>query len=87
VNLKQYDLRYILRPPEGATLTQIDAHIADFAEIGSLTVELLSRPWNSRDPGTVLGGVSTGPGVLGDTTMTISALDVVIDNTTTNTGF
>jgi hypothetical protein len=81
--LREYYLRYILHLPDGATLTQIDAYIADFADIGSLGVELMSRPWNSRDAGTLLGGVSTQPGVLGDTTLTIPDLTVVIDNKTT----
>jgi hypothetical protein len=83
IYLRQYYLRYFLHLPEGATLTQIDAHIADFAEIGSMGVELKSRPWNSRDAGTFLGGASTDPGVSGDTTLTIPNLTVTIDNQTT----
>jgi hypothetical protein len=59
-------------------LTQIDAHIADFAEIGSLGVELRSRPWNSRDAGDVFGSVVTDPGVSGDTTLTIPNVVLVI---------
>ena len=81
--LREYYLRYFLHLPDGATLTQIDAHVADFADIGSLGVELVSRPWNSRDAGMVLGGVSTESGVPGDTTLTIPNLSVSIDNQTT----
>jgi hypothetical protein len=80
--LREYYLRYFLHLPDGATLTQIDTYIADFAEIGSLGVELMSRPWNSRDAGTFLGAVSTEPGALGDTTLTIPNLSVSIDNQT-----
>jgi hypothetical protein len=82
IYLREYYLRYILHLPEGATLTQVDAHIADFAELGSLGVELVSRSWNSRDVGTVLGSVGTDPGVLGDITLTIPDLAVTIDNQT-----
>jgi hypothetical protein len=83
LNLREYYLRYFLHLPEGATLTQIDAHIADFAEIGSLGVELRSRPWNSRDPGNLLGVVNTAPGSAGDTTLTIPGLGVLVDNQAT----
>jgi hypothetical protein len=81
--LRQYYLRYFLHLPDGATLTQIDIFIADFAEVGSLGVEVLSRPWDSRDSGTVLRSMGTSPGVLGDTTLTIPDMAVDIDNQTT----
>jgi hypothetical protein len=83
IYLREYYLRYFLHLPNRATMTQIDAHIADYAQIGSMGVELKSRPWNSREAGTLLGSVSTDPGVLGDTTLTISDLSVTVDNHTT----
>ncbi len=46
-------------------------------------VELRSRPWNSRDPGTFWGSVTTDPGAAGDTTLTIPDPGVLIDNQTT----
>ena len=44
---------------------------------------LRSRPWNSRDPGTLLGGVNTAPGAAGDSTLTIPGLGVLVDNQAT----
>ncbi len=84
LNLREYYLRYVLHLPDGVTITQVAAHVADFAEIGSLTMELNSRPWNSREAGTVLGGSGTGGlGTAGDITITTSSLAVVVDNQTT----
>ncbi len=60
--LREYYLRYILHLPIGATITQVEALVADFAEIGSLTMELKSRPWNSRESMT---GFSRSRGQLG----------------------
>ena len=81
--LRESYLRYILHLPDGATLTQIDAHIADFADVGSMGIDLRSRPLNSRQAGTVLGSVSTPAGAPGDTTLTIPGLDVAVENRTT----
>jgi hypothetical protein len=82
--LREYYLRYVLHLPTGATITQVAAHVADFAGTGSLTLELNSRPWNSREAGTVLGGVGTGGlGAPGDVTITTPGLAVLVDNQTT----
>jgi hypothetical protein len=84
LNLREYYLRYVLHLPNGATVTQVAAHVADFAEIGSLTMEFRSRPWNSRDSGTGLGGVGTGGlGAPGDITISTPSLDVLVNNETT----
>ena len=83
LSLRESYLRYILHLPDGATLHQIDVHIADFAAVGSMGIELRSRPWNSRQAGTVLDSISTPSGAPGDLTLTISDLAVAVDNRTT----
>jgi hypothetical protein len=84
LNLREYYLRYVLHLPDGASITQVSAYVADYAEIGSLTMEFRSRPWNSWDSGIGLGGVGTGGlGVPGDITITTPSLDVAVDNQTT----
>ena len=81
LNLRESYLRYFLHLPDGATMTQIEAHVADFAEIGSIGIELMTRPWNSREAGTFQGSAGSDLGAPGDTTLTIIPNPpVVIDN-------
>ena len=86
VDFRKYSLRYFLHLPNRATLTQIEVHVADFAQISTLFVKLRFRPWDSRDAGTFLSSAATAPGIPGDTTLTIADLEVAIENHTNHIG-
>ena len=80
---RDYYLRYIIHLPDGATLSQVDVHVADFADSGVFYIDLKSRPWASSVPGSLLGQSTTEVGSTGDTTVSLPNLGVAINNQTT----
>jgi len=79
----EYYLRYPLDLPDGATITSIRFYLADFNNPGSLFLYLHSRPWNSRDGGT-LEAIKVSPAAdVGDYQIDMDPVDVTINNQTT----
>ncbi len=78
--LGDYKLIYPLHLPNGANVTKVSFHVADFNSSGSLWMNLYSKNWNSRDYGDMKSFTLTPVGNVGDTTVTISNLNWNIDN-------
>ena len=82
----QYYLRYPLHLPNGATITQVSAYVADFNSNsgGTLFLHMVSRPWNSSLAGTdFAGSIGTTSGAGGNQTITKTGISTVINNQTT----
>ncbi len=80
----QYILRYPLHLPNGATITQVSAFVADFNTNagGTMFMHMVSRPWNSRQAGTDWGSAGTSAGGAGDQTIS-DTMSKVVNNQTT----
>ena len=80
-----YFLRYPLHLPTGVTITKVSFFVADFNPAGVLWFWLRSRPWNSRDAGTVAtnGFALSDNSSENDKTVNMDGLNVTVDNKTT----
>lgn len=82
--LGHYYLRYPLHLPNGANITSISLHVADFNPTGVMWVYLRSRNWNSRDAGTTLSLTLTDNTTNNDRTITMTPSGGVnVNNQTT----
>lgn len=78
-----YYLRYPLHLPNGATISSVSLHVADYNPSGVMWIYLRSRPWNSRDAGTTVSFTLTDNTTNSDKTVSITGINKKVDNSTT----
>lgn len=82
-NIGEYYLRCPLDLPDLATITGIKLFVADFNSTGVLWAYLRSRPWNSRDGGTVVDFTLTDNTTNGDKLIDMGPMAVTVYNAST----
>lgn len=79
----EYYLRYPLHLPNGANITGVSLHVADFNSTGVLWAYLRSRDWDSRDAGSTLHVTLTDNTTNGDRTISMGTFNEEVNNQTT----
>lgn len=79
----QYWLIYPLHLPNGVTIIEVAARIADFNATGNAYLHMVSRPWNSRDSGSDFAGSIGTSGTSSDEFISRTGISTVVNNATT----
>jgi hypothetical protein len=79
----QYWLIYPLHLPNGVTITEVSARIADFNATGAAYLHMVSRPWNSRGSGSDFAGSIGTTGSDSDEYISRTGINTLVNNGTT----
>lgn len=79
----QYYLVYPLHLPNGVTITEVSAYIADYNASGAAYLHMVSRPWNSTANGSDFAGSIGTSGSSSNELISRTGISTVVNNATT----